>query len=548
LHLFVLLLSALFLVSCEKEVDTPAINCDLFPNREECQESSDDVPSEIDENYGNLGHGSDIIYERRDLVQGDCDYLDNIGDWQPVWCDEFNYSGLPDSSHWNYDVGGNGWGNNELQYYTSNDLDNAFVKDGYLTIRTIKEPMQSNQYTSARLVTKGKGDWLYGKIQVRAKLPAGKGTWPAIWMLPTDWVYGNWPSSGEIDIMEYVGYDPNSIHGTIHTAKNNHMLGTQLSKTRTVLTAEEEFHLYEMEWQPGEIILYIDGNTFATFRFDPQNNIDVDNTEAWPFDQKFHLLINTAFGGNWGGALGVDDTILPADFIIDYVRVYQKDYAGMDTQIPEQVTNLATLSTKPTSVYLSWDKAVDDVAIKQYKIYQNGSLIDTTSLNGQFIENLTPNTDYTFSIKAEDFAGNVSKESTISVRTAKPTNILSIIEAENYLSMSGVQTEQTQDLSGELNVGWIDSGDSLTYLLEVSESGTYQIDFRLASLTNGAHFDMYQDEQLLLHMDTQPTGSWQTWETFSSDSVYLSKGIYTFKLVATDSGFNINYFTFRRFN
>jgi hypothetical protein len=152
-----------------------------------------------------------------------------------VWADEFSTDGLPDSTKWGYDIGNGcpvncGWGNNELQYYTSNRQQNARVKEGHLIIEARREKMGDMEYSSARLVSKKKGDWTYGRIDVRAKLPVGTGVWPAIWMLPTDWVYGGWPGSGEIDIMEHVGYIPDSIFGTVHTNLFNGMLGTQKSK------------------------------------------------------------------------------------------------------------------------------------------------------------------------------------------------------------------------------------------------------------------------------------------------------------------------------
>ncbi|MGF1635738.1 MAG: family 16 glycosylhydrolase, partial [Cyclobacteriaceae bacterium] len=152
-------------------------------------------------------------------------------DYQLVWYDDFDYEGLPDSTKWSYDTRGNdwGWGNNELQHYTAFRSENAWVSDGLLRITAIKEPWEGKEYTSARLITKEKGDWLYGKIVVRAKLPAGVGMWPAIWMLPTDWEYGNWPGSGEIDIMENVGYNSDTIYGTVHTKSYNHSIGTHKS-------------------------------------------------------------------------------------------------------------------------------------------------------------------------------------------------------------------------------------------------------------------------------------------------------------------------------
>lgn len=162
----------------------------------------------------------------------------------PYWSDEFNYTGTPDPDKWGYDLGGNGWGNNELQYYTD-DSRNVLVGDGVLKITAIKEEIEGMNYSSSRLVTRNKGDFLYGRVEVSAKLPFGRGTWPAIWMLPTDWKYGGWPDSGEIDIMEHVGYDQDRIHITIHTKSYNHVLGTQVGKNKVIGNASKEFHKYD---------------------------------------------------------------------------------------------------------------------------------------------------------------------------------------------------------------------------------------------------------------------------------------------------------------
>jgi beta-glucanase (GH16 family) len=156
--------------------------------------------------------------------------------YELVWSDEFDYSGLPDSKKWSYDTEGNayGWGNNEAQKYTKAKLKNSQVKDGFLTITAIKEDSEGKKYTSARLITKSKGDWLYGKIEVRAKLPEGRGMWPAIWMLPTKTPYGGWPACGEIDIMENVGYDPYVIVASAHTKAYNHSIGTHKNSKITI--------------------------------------------------------------------------------------------------------------------------------------------------------------------------------------------------------------------------------------------------------------------------------------------------------------------------
>lgn len=230
------------------------------------------------------------------------------------WSDEFNYTGAPDSTKWGYDLGGNGWGNNELQHYT-NDPRNVRVENGNLIIEAHKD---SNTYTSTRLISKGKGDWLYGRIEVRAKLPKGKGTWPAIWMLSTDWKYGNWPTSGEIDIMEHVGYDPGIIHGTIHTESYNHIKQTQKEGKIKVDDAQDAFHLYAINWTDNKIDFFIDDKLYHTVKRDPK-----DDFKGWPFDQRFHLIMNIAVGGNWGGKEGVEPNIWPQRMEVDYVRVYQ---------------------------------------------------------------------------------------------------------------------------------------------------------------------------------------------------------------------------------
>ncbi len=241
------------------------------------------------------------------------------------WSDEFDYTGLPDPARWGYDVGGGGWGNNELQYYTENRQENARVEDGRLVIEAVKEAYGGRDYTSARLVSRDKGDWLYGRFEIRAKLPAGRGTWPAIWMLSTDWVYGGWPRSGEIDIMEHVGYDMQRIHGTIHTDDFNHTRGTQIGNSILASNVDTEFHVYAMEWRPHRIDIFMDGLRYFTVT---DNGTGVG---AWPFDQRFHLLMNIAVGGDWGGAQGVDDSIFPQRMEVDYVRVYSiDDYAYAD--------------------------------------------------------------------------------------------------------------------------------------------------------------------------------------------------------------------------
>ena len=237
----------------------------------------------------------------------------------PFWADEFDYEGLPDDSKWGYDVGSqnNGWGNNELQYYTEDRLENARVGDGKLTITAIKEDYEGLSYTSARLVSRGKADFLYGRFEVKAKVPPGRGTWPAVWMLPTDWAYGGWPASGEIDILEHVGHDPDVVHISVHTQAYHHSINTHKTGTKKISNATTEYHLYRVDWTPGYIRGFVDDQQIFNF---PNEGTGF---AAWPFDKQFHWLINIAVGGNWGGAQGVDEEAFPATLEVDYVRVYK---------------------------------------------------------------------------------------------------------------------------------------------------------------------------------------------------------------------------------
>ena len=249
------------------------------------------------------------------------DDVPNLEGYTLVWNDEFNGSAI-DNQKWEHEINGQGGGNNELQYYISEN-DNSYVQNGKLYIIAKKKqytgPDGTREYTSARIRTLNRGDWLYGRIEVSAKLPSGRGTWPAIWMLPTDWEYGGWPSSGEIDIMEHVGYDPNPVHGSVHTKAYNHTIGTQKSAALPVPTAITEFHTYAIEWFEDRIEFYIDDVFYFTF------TNENSGWEKWPFDKRFHLIMNIAVGGSWGGVQGIDPNAFPATMEIDYVRVYERD-------------------------------------------------------------------------------------------------------------------------------------------------------------------------------------------------------------------------------
>ncbi len=243
----------------------------------------------------------------------------NAGDWKLVWSDEFNGKGLPDKSKWDYEAGF--IRNDESQYYTQARLENARVEGGNLVIECRKEAFQPKnhapvQYTSASVVTRGKASWQYGRIEVRAKLPHGKGVWPAIWTLGTSHSKVGWPLCGEIDIMEFVGKDPTGIHGNAHfSVEGKHADDSQRLETPA---PDAGFHIYAVEWDAEKIDFYFDRTKYHTIRIDQADLKGGGN----PFRAPHYLLLNFALGGAWGGPF--DDAILPQKFLIDYVRIYQK--------------------------------------------------------------------------------------------------------------------------------------------------------------------------------------------------------------------------------
>jgi beta-glucanase (GH16 family) len=240
-----------------------------------------------------------------------------------VWSDEFDRAGMPEPGKWVDDTEANksGWYNNEKQYYAAERPENAQVNNGNLVITARKERLTSvpddggQNYTSARLVTRGKAAWTYGHFAIRARLPCGKGTWPAFWMLGPDEI--PWPENGEIDIMEQVGSAPDKIKGTIHTKATAGTFG--VGSEIIVSDACRSFHVYSMTWTPAEISIGVDGRSFFTYKNSQEGS------SSWPFDTPHFLLLNLAIGGDMAGE--IDDTIFPVSMEIDYVRVYQKQLA-----------------------------------------------------------------------------------------------------------------------------------------------------------------------------------------------------------------------------
>ncbi|MGD9929644.1 MAG: family 16 glycosylhydrolase [Mangrovibacterium sp.] len=361
-----------------------------------------------------------------------------------VWFDEFDASGAPATQKWDYDLGGGGWGNNELQTYT-NTRANSWIENGKLFIKAVKT---NGNWTSARLVTRQKGDWLYGRIEVRAKLPSGRGTWPAIWMLPTDWAYGNWPSSGEIDIMEHVGYDPGVIHGTAHTEAYYHSIGTQKGASITVADALMNFHVYAIEWDEERIRWFVDDQLYFTF-------INEHKTyKEWPFDKRFHLLLNIAIGGDWGGAQGIDPNLTEATMEIDYVRVYS-------SSLPKPVITGSSLNEAGQQAEYSVDPVADAEYI--WHLPEGVSLISGAGTNK-------------ITVQWNDAPGDLQLE----LRTPCETVFSNVFHVDYHLKPATSPFEIVpSDTQGALL--WQALPGEGNSLVLTDESGILQVDFNVTS-------------------------------------------------------------------
>jgi len=243
--------------------------------------------------------------------------------WTLVWSDEFDKPGLPDTAKWTYEKGF--VRNKEAQYYTEARKENARVEEGRLIIEGRKEEYKGPDgkeahYTAASITTEGKFDLTYGRVEVRAKLPRGRGMWPAIWMLGTNISSVGWPKCGEIDIMEFVGHDPDKVFANVHwfgVEKGRHTsLGGNLKKQKP----SDDFHVYAVEWFADRMDFYYDENKYFSYPVERAGKDDQN-----PFHKPHYLLMNLAIGGSWGGKKGIDDTIFPQRYVFDYVRVYKKN-------------------------------------------------------------------------------------------------------------------------------------------------------------------------------------------------------------------------------
>ncbi|HEY3372228.1 MAG TPA: family 16 glycosylhydrolase [Prolixibacteraceae bacterium] len=313
-----------------------------------------------------------------------------------VWSDEFNKAGLPDSTKWDF-LNQKGY-NDEVEYYTKRESKNAWIQDTTLIIELRKEPYLTASYTSAMLVSKYKGDWLYGKFEIRAKVPGGSGSWPAIWMMPTGDEYGGWPYSGEIDIMEYIGVNPNNLYFTTHyqgTNGTNH----QSSGTYTAAISQpyNKFVTFTLVWTPTKMEWYADNKLYHSY------SKTSDDQKVWPFNKMFYMILNLAYGG-WGGAL--DDTKLPKRFNVDYVRVYQLQESAGPFSLNIEPANGGTVEVSP-----------------KMDTYPEGTKVTVTAI---------PDAKYDF-----DKWLHVGSANPLSIEVAKDMTLIPIFKRKNELILNG---------------------------------------------------------------------------------------------------------------
>jgi beta-glucanase (GH16 family) len=400
-------------------------------------------------------------------------------DWELVWSDEFDGTAI-DSTKWTHEVNAWGGGNNELQYYTDRPL-NSRIEDGKLVIEAHKEtftgPEGTRGYTSARLNTRYKGDWLYGRMEVRARMPGRQGLWPAIWMLPTDYAYGIWAASGEIDIAEHRGDWPTTLFTTIHHGgawPNNTYTGI----TTTVPDLSEDFHVFALEWEREQMRWYFDGE-------------EVYRLSAWgstggpypaPFDQRFHMILNVAVGGNFLPDPPPDADYFPRRMEVDYVRVYQRDAPG---QAPFSGTPVA--------------------------------------LPGL--------------IQAEDFdlgGGGIAYQDDT------PENIGGL-----YRLAEAVDIGASNDVDATPSVGWYGSGEWLEYTVNSPSAGRYAVSARHANESIAAPLSfalMDGDTPAATVSETMPaTGSWTNWQTTLIGEIDLPAGDSVVRLTAPSAAVNVNW-------
>lgn len=457
--------------------------------------------------------------------------FDGNPEWTMVYQDEFSTPGLPDRAKWTVDPRPKGWINGEQQVYTDTTHDNIRVENGTLIIKGKKDYPNGNAtepWSSGRLISQNKMDFTYGKVEVRAKLPRARGSWPAIWLMPTSSAYGAWPRSGEIDIMEHVGNNFGTVLSTVHTQNNNWTNGGHLSATRNIPDADTVFHNYILEWTPDSLRFVYDSTHCYTY-VNPHTD-----WKDWPFDQKFHVILNVAIGGGMGGS--IVDADWPDSMIVDYVRVYQK---GLGTPVLDTViVTPADMSLLPGKTQQYSAKALDQNGqvmsiLPVWTVSGAGNTIDSTGLATIQSSGIVTATATVDSV-------TVAGHTNVNVRPTNYKPVPARIEAEQFDNSNVCCTEPASDAGGGLNVSYIGANTWMEYDLDIPDSAAYRIKFRVA-VSYASSLKVQLDTSLLTTLKLPASGGWQNWITVSSVPVIFGPGQKTIRVTANASGWNFNW-------
>lgn len=479
--------------------------------------------------------------------------------WSLIWSDEFDSTAI-DTKKWNFDIGTGcdidlcGWGNQEKEYYRK---ENVTVANGSMKITAKKETFQTQGYTSGRINTRGKAVWKYGKMEAKIKMTKGQGLWHAFWMLPQDLVYGGWPKSGEIDILEYLGHHPNVVQSTLHFGdfypNNKYAYDQKISTDYST-----DFHLYTVIWEENYIAFYVDGNLIG------EHTPESIAPNKWPFDQTFYFILNTAIGGNLTNNT-INDAVLPGYMEVDYVRVYSKnpEFDGVVINGPEAICNKDTGYVFSVGKKENWSF---DWTVPQGAEIVAGQGSDSVRINfknatsGIVSLKVTNDTSLFFSTIKKKV--QVSSCDTLKGSYGSMAVIPGKIEAENFdnggalrsyydidsanqgkeYRPEGVDIELTSDAGGGYNIGWTESGEWLNYTVLVKKTASYDIIVQAAATTSNNSVTLYFDDiDVTGAITTKNTGGWQTYFANVKKGVHLDSGMHVMRLKFNGTGINVNF-------
>jgi len=481
-----------------------------------------------------------------------------------VWSDEFNEPQI-DTTNWEHQVfPGHASGNNELQYYTDRP-ENSYIENGCLVIQALKENYKDHKYTSARLSTAGKRDFLYGKMEARIKLPSGKGMWPAFWMMPTDSEYGIWAASGEIDIMEALNDHPDEIMGTIHFGgswPHQKYAGKQYHPAEPT-DFSADFHVYALEWQPHEMRWYVDGNLYSV-----QTEWNSENGPyPAPFDKRFHFIINLAVGGTLPDPPD-ETTPWPQRMYVDWIRVYQTDNRTPEVEITSPEDGVKLPAGSP--ILIEATASDPDGNLKKVEFYDGDVLLGDDCDEPYRFEWSADDGYYTIRARAVDEDNFASTDTVEVIQGAgsvqspyhkTPVAVPGKIEAEDFdVGMPGdaywdtdkinhggeyrrhVQVDIQRCDEGGYDIGWVEDGEWLEYTVMIDSAGNYDITCRVASIDGAGRWRIeIGGIDITGIMNAPKTGDWQRFDNVIVHGVKLPGGKHVMRLVVEKGGFNVNY-------